>query len=441
MSYLFSSESVAEGHPDKMADQISDAILDRFMACDPNAKVACETLLTTGQVVLAGEIKSSAYVDVQDITRNTIRRIGYTKSVYGFDADSRGILSALHEQSVEIRQAVEKDNQREQGAGDQGMTFGFATNETADYMPLPIYLAHIIMRELAQVRREQNILVYDKYGQTRTYLRPDAKCQITVEYTDDHKPIHVHSVVLSTQHDDFDEDEVRMHKKIQTDIQTQFIPHVQRLLDEKNAALFTPQTAFHINPSGRFVIGGPHGDSGLTGRKIIVDTYGGSAPHGGGAFSGKDPSKVDRSGAYAARHIAKNMVAAGVCDKMLVQIAYAIGEPDPVSIYVDTYATAKKAITNAQIVQAIQDLFPLKPFEVEQRLHLRAPIYEPTARYGHFGRQPATSVYTFTDTTGQTKQIPIHLFSWEKLDYVKNIQTYFQLQPHDHDNLLPTRHA
>ncbi len=380
MSYFFTSESVSEGHPDKVADQISDALIDAFLAQDPESKVACETLVTTGQVVVAGEVKSQAYVDLQDIIRDTISEIGYTKSEYMFEAKSCGILSAIHEQSADINQGVDKKNKKDQGAGDQGMMFGYATNETDNYMPLPLELAHSLLRELSAIRRE---------GKQMKYLRPDAKSQVTIEYSDDHKPMGISAIVVSTQHDDFDK-EAKMLAKIKEDVRTILIPRVMKKQPKRIQKLFDGKYALHVNPTGKFVIGGPHGDTGLTGRKIIVDTYGGKGAHGGGAFSGKDPSKVDRSAAYAMRHIAKNLVAAGVCDEVLVQVAYAIGVAKPVGFYVNTYGTARVAMNDGQIASLISKNVGMTPYEIETRFNLRTPMYKETASFGHMGRTPKT---------------------------------------------------
>ncbi len=416
MGYLFTSESVSEGHPDKVADQISDAVLDKLLAFDPQSKVACETLVTTGQVVMAGEIKTQAYVDLQRIAREVINRIGYTKSEYMFDGNSCGVLSAIHEQSDDINRGVVRQTAEQQGAGDQGMMFGYATNETENYMPLSLDLAHRLLRVLADIRRE---------GKEMTYLRPDAKSQVTIEYDDDNSPKRIDTIVISTQHDEFDTDE-RMQQQIRKDVLNILIPRVKETI--KNPAikaLFTDDITYHVNPTGKFVIGGPHGDSGLTGRKIIVDTYGGKGAHGGGAFSGKDPSKVDRSAAYAARHIAKNMVAAGVADEMLVQISYAIGVAEPVSIYVNTYGRSHVDLSDGEIAQYIGKMFDLRPYAIEQRLKLRNPIYEETAAYGHMGREPRTVVKRFESLYHETKVVEVELFTWEKLDYVEEIRKAF----------------
>ncbi len=417
MPYLFTSESVSEGHPDKVADQISDALIDHFLAFDPDSKVACETLVTTGQVILAGEVKSRAYLDVQEIARSVIRRIGYTKSEYMFEANSCGVLSAIHEQSADINQGVDKVEKEEQGAGDQGMMFGYATNETDDYMPLALDLAHKILQELAELRREHTDI---------TYLRPDAKSQVTLEYDDNNQPIRIDAIVVSTQHDDFGSEE-EMQAKIKQDIISILIPRVKEKY-AKFAHFFNDQIKYHINPTGKFVIGGPHGDTGLTGRKIIVDTYGGKGAHGGGAFSGKDPSKVDRSAAYATRHIAKNLVAAGVADEVLVQVSYAIGVAQPMGIYVNTYNTAKVKMTDGEIAQKVSEVFDMRPYFIEQRLKLRNPIYSETAAYGHMGRQPKTVVKEFRSPEGKTVSKEVELFTWEKLDYVPKVKEAFGLK-------------
>ncbi len=415
MSYLFTSESVSEGHPDKVADQISDALIDNFMAWDPSSKVACETLVTTGQVILAGEVKTQTYLDVQKIAREVIRRIGYTKSEYMFEANSCGVLSAIHDQSSDINQGVERANPEDQGAGDQGMMFGYATKETDNFMPLPIDLAHALLYELASIRKE---------GKEMTYLRPDSKSQVTIEYSDNHEPIRIDSVVLSTQHDDFDE-ESTMLKKISDDVKSILIPRVKAGLKPELQHLFNDGITYHINPTGKFVIGGPHGDTGLTGRKIIVDTYGGKGAHGGGAFSGKDPSKVDRSAAYATRHIAKNMVAAGVCNEVLVQVSYAIGVAKPCGLYVNTYGTSNLGLTDGEIAKKIETIFDLRPYAIEQRLKLRNPIYTETAAYGHMGRKNEVVTKEFTQPDGSTKLVEVELFTWEKLDYVDKIKSAF----------------
>ena len=414
MGYLFTSESVSEGHPDKIADQISDALIDNFLAFDPHSKVACETLVTTGQVILAGEVKSNTYIDVQQIARNVIKQIGYTKSEYMFEANSCGVLSAIHEQSPDINQGVERGKPEEQGAGDQGMMFGYAVNETDNYMPLALDLSHALLRELAEIRRENREI---------TYLRPDAKSQVTLEYSDDNKPVRVNTIVISTQHDDFDT-ESKMLKKIKEDIVNILIPRVIKKYPQY-APYFDENIIYHINPTGIFVIGGPHGDTGLTGRKIIVDTYGGKGAHGGGAFSGKDPSKVDRSAAYAMRHIAKNLVAAGVADEILVQVSYAIGVAEPTGVYVNTYGTAKVKLTDGEIAKKIQEIFPLRPYDIEQRLKLRNPIYSETASYGHMGRTPKVVTKVFSSPYHRTKKIEVELFTWEKLDYVETIRKAF----------------
>jgi len=416
MPYLFTSESVSEGHPDKIADQISDALIDNFLAFDPDSKVACETLVTTGQVILAGEVKSNIYLDVQQIARDVIKKIGYTKGEYMFDANSCGVLSAIHEQSQDINQGVDKVNKEEQGAGDQGMMFGYATNETKNYMPLALDLSHKILQELAEIRRENSEV---------TYLRPDAKAQVTLVYDDNNKPIRIDTIVVSTQHDEF-ADEATMLSTIKKDIINLLIPRVIRKNPDYKH-LFTDKIKYHINPTGKFVIGGPHGDTGLTGRKIIVDTYGGKGAHGGGAFSGKDPSKVDRSAAYATRHIAKNLVAAGVADEVLVQVSYAIGVAEPMGIYVNTYGTSKVNMTDGEIAQIVSKLFDMRPYFIEQRLKLRNPIYSETATYGHMGREPKTITKIFKAPNGKEKAIEVELFTWEKLDYIDKIQQAFGL--------------
>lgn len=419
MPYLFTSESVSEGHPDKIADQISDALIDYFLAFDPNSKVACETLVTTGQVVLAGEVKSNSYLDVQDIAREVIRKIGYTKSEYMFEANSCGILSAIHEQSSDINQGVDRKKKEEQGAGDQGMMFGYATNETDDYMPLALNLAHKLLEELATIRRENKQI---------KYLRPDAKSQVTLEYDDNNRPIRIDAIVISTQHDDFAKD-AEMQARIRKDMINILIPRVKAKYP-KYAHLFNNQIKYHINPTGKFVIGGPHGDTGLTGRKIIVDTYGGKGAHGGGAFSGKDPSKVDRSAAYATRHIAKNLVAAGLCDEVLVQVSYAIGVAQPTSINVNTYGTAKVALTDGQIAGIIMKMpcFDMRPYFIEKRLKLRHPIYSETAAYGHMGRKNEVVEKTFSAPGGKFLKRKVELFTWEKLDAVKEVKKAFKLK-------------
>ncbi|WP_130736616.1 methionine adenosyltransferase [Flavobacterium sp. J27] len=416
MAYLFTSESVSEGHPDKVADQISDALIDNFLAFDPESKVACETLVTTGQVILAGEVKSKTYLDVQQIAREVIRKIGYTKSEYMFEADSCGVLSAIHEQSADINQGVDRATKEEQGAGDQGMMFGYATNETEEYMPLALKLSHEILQVLAELRRE---------NQAITYLRPDAKSQVTLEYNNDNKPVRIDAIVVSTQHDDF-ADEPTMLAKIKKDIIEILIPRVIAK-NPQYAHLFNDSIKYHINPTGKFVIGGPHGDTGLTGRKIIVDTYGGKGAHGGGAFSGKDPSKVDRSAAYATRHIAKNLVAAGIADEILVQVSYAIGVAEPTNIYVNTYGTSKLSITDGEIAKKVAEIFDMRPYFIEQRLKLRNPIYSETAAYGHMGRKSETVTKTFTAPGGNEKTVTVELFTWEKLDFVDKIKSAFGL--------------
>ena len=417
MSYLFTSESVSEGHPDKVADQISDALIDHFLALDPNSKVACETLVTTGQVVVAGEVKSKAYLDVQEIVRGVIRKIGYTKSEYMFEANSCGILSAIHEQSSDINQGVDRKKKEEQGAGDQGMMFGYATNETEDYMPLALDLAHKILQELAVLRRENKQI---------KYLRPDAKSQVTLEYDNNNKPVRIDAIVVSTQHDDFDTDQ-KMSDRIRKDIINILIPRVKSKY-KKYAKLFNDNIKYHINPTGKFVIGGPHGDTGLTGRKIIVDTYGGKGAHGGGAFSGKDPSKVDRSAAYATRHIAKNLVAAGVCDEVLVQVSYAIGVAQPTSINVNTFGTSKLGISDGEIARQVSSIFDMRPYFIEQRLKLRNPIYSETAAYGHMGRKSEMVEKSFSTPEGKIIKKKVELFTWEKLDYVPKIKKAFGLK-------------
>ena len=421
MGYLFTSESVSEGHPDKVADQISDAIIDHFLAFDPNSKVACETLVTTGQVVLAGEVKSKTYLDVQDITRKVIADIGYTKSEYMFEAKSCGIFSAIHEQSADINQGVERKKKEDQGAGDQGMMFGYASRETDNYMPLPLELAHLILRELAAIRKDAK----HPLNKTLHYLRPDAKSQVTIEYGDDNQPVRIDTIVLSTQHDDFGK-EAEMLAQIKKDVKETFLPYIISKLPARVQVLFDTRYKLHVNPTGKFVIGGPHGDTGLTGRKIIVDTYGGRGAHGGGAFSGKDPSKVDRSAAYAARHIAKNMVAAGICDEVLVQVAYAIGVAEPVGVFVNTYGTAKVHLTDGEIAQQVEKIFDLRPYAIEKRFALRTPIYLETAAYGHMGRTPQVVTKTFKDGSGAIKKIKVKLFPWEELDYVKQLKKTFK---------------
>ncbi len=418
MSYLFSSESVSEGHPDKVADQISDAILDQFLAYDPKARVACESFVTTGQVVLMGEVSSDVYIDLQTIARNTINKIGYTKAEYQFDGNSCGILSAIHEQSQDINRGVDREEEKEQGAGDQGMMFGYATNETENYMPVTLDLAHLIMRTLADIRKE---------GKEMTYLRPDAKSQVTVQYSDEGIPERIDTIVVSTQHDEFDEDEA-MLARIKDDVINILIPRVkQEIHSQKVLDLFGPDIKYYVNPTGKFVIGGPHGDTGLTGRKIIVDTYGGKGAHGGGAFSGKDSSKVDRSAAYAARHIAKNMVAAGISDEILVQISYAIGVAKPMNIYVNTYGRSRVQMTDGEIAKKIEQLFDLRPNAIERTLKLRQPMFQETATYGHMGRKNETVRKKFTSHYHETLEVDVELFTWEKLDRVDDIKREFGL--------------
>ncbi len=428
MGYLFTSESVSEGHPDKVADQISDAVLDELLAFDPSSKVACETMVTTGQVIIAGEVKSQAYVDLQEVARRTIQRIGYTKAEYKFEAESCGVLSAIHEQSADINRGVEREDPMNQGAGDQGMMFGYATNETENFMPLSLDLAHNILLVLAEIRKE---------GKEMTYLRPDAKSQVTIEYDDQGKPVRVDTIVVSTQHDDFiqpsatlseEEADRQMLAQIHKDVIEILMPRViAGIHNPEILKLFNDQIKYHVNPTGKFVIGGPHGDTGLTGRKIIVDTYGGKGAHGGGAFSGKDPSKVDRSAAYAARHIAKNMVAAGVADEMLVQISYAIGVAEPINIYVNTYGKSRVNMSDGEIAKVVGKLFDLRPKAIEERLKLRNPIYEETAAYGHMGRKPQTVTKTFQSRYMEPKTVEVELFTWEKLDYVDQIKKEFSL--------------
>ena len=417
MPYLFTSESVSEGHPDKVADQISDALIDNFLAFDPDSKVACETLVTTGQVVLAGEVKSNTYLDVQRIAREMIEKIGYTKAEYQFDSKSCGVLSAIHEQSEDINRGVDRASKEEQGAGDQGMMFGYATNETENYMPLALDLSHKILQVLADLRRE---------GKEITYLRPDAKSQVTIEYSDDNVPTRIDAIVVSTQHDDFDEENT-MLAKIKSDIINILIPRVKALLPDHIQKLFNDDIKYHINPTGKFVIGGPHGDTGLTGRKIIVDTYGGKGAHGGGAFSGKDPSKVDRSAAYATRHIAKNLVAAGVADEVLVQVSYAIGVVEPMGIYINTYGTSKVGMNDGEIAKKVSEVFDMRPYAIETRLNLRTPIYSETAAYGHMGRKNEVVKKTFINASNQPKEFEVELFTWEKLDYVDKVKEAFGL--------------
>ncbi|HAE31179.1 MAG TPA: methionine adenosyltransferase [Flavobacteriales bacterium] len=418
MPYLFTSESVSEGHPDKVADQISDALIDNFMAFDPESKVACETLVTTGQVVLAGEVKTNTYLDVQTIARETIKKIGYTKSEYMFDANSCGILSAIHEQSEDINQGVERANPEDQGAGDQGMMFGYATKETENYIPLGLDLAHKILLEMTNIRNKEPELI--------PYLRPDAKSQITIEYSDENVPLRIDTIVVSTQHDDFDSEET-MLAKIKKDIVEIVVERVKANCSPEIQKLFTDDIQYHINPTGIFVIGGPHGDTGLTGRKIIVDTYGGKGAHGGGAFSGKDPSKVDRSAAYATRHIAKNMVAAGLCDEVLVQVSYAIGVAEPCGLFVETYGTSKVNLSDGEIAEKISNIFDMRPYYIEQRLKLRNPMYSETAAYGHMGRKNETVTKTFEAPDGKKVTKDVELFTWEKLDFVSDIKEAFQL--------------
>ena len=417
MAYLFTSESVSEGHPDKVADQISDALLDNFLAFDPSSKVACETLVTTGQVVLAGEVKSDTYLDVQQIAREVINDIGYTKGAYQFSGDSCGVISLIHEQSQDINQGVDRETKEEQGAGDQGMMFGYATKETHNYMPLALDISHKILIELAKLRRENDDI---------TYLRPDAKSQVTIEYSDDNVPQRIDAIVVSTQHDPFDEDE-KMLAKIKKDIVEILIPRVKEQMPDYVQALFNDKIVYHVNPTGKFVIGGPHGDTGLTGRKIIVDTYGGKGAHGGGAFSGKDPSKVDRSAAYAARHIAKNLVAAGVADEILVQVSYAIGVVEPTSIFVDTYGTKNVDLTDGQIAKKAAEIFDMRPAAIEERLKLRNPIYRETAAYGHMGKEPRTCTKIFESPYSGKVSKEVELFTWEKLDYVDQVKKAFDL--------------
>ena len=417
MAYLFTSESVSEGHPDKVADQISDALIDNFLAFDASSKVACETLVTTGQVILAGEVKSKAYLDVQKIARDVINKIGYTKSEYMFDGNSCGVMSAIHEQSPDINQGVERSNDEDQGAGDQGMMFGYATNETESFMPLPLEISHILLKELAALRKE---------GIQMSYLRPDSKSQVTIEYDDDNNPFKIDAIVVSTQHDDFDT-EPKMLAKIKDDVINILIPRVKKLLPSNIQKLFNENINYHVNPTGIFVIGGPHGDTGLTGRKIIVDTYGGKGAHGGGAFSGKDPSKVDRSAAYATRHIAKNLVAAGLADEILVQVAYAIGVADPVGLYVNTYDTSKLNISDGEIARKISAIFDMRPHAIEKRFNLRSPIYSETAAYGHMGRNPEKITKKFTSADGNKINIEVELFPWEKLDYVEKVKASFSI--------------
>jgi S-adenosylmethionine synthetase len=418
MPYLFTSESVSEGHPDKVSDQISDALVDHFIAFDPSSKVACETLVTTGQVVLAGEVKTKTYLDVQQIARDVITRIGYTKSEYMFEANSCGVLSAIHEQSPDINQGVERAKKEDQGAGDQGMMFGYATSETDNYMPLALDLSHKILQVMADIR---------KAGKEMTYLRPDSKSQVTIEYSDDNKPQRIDTIVVSTQHDDFDKDK-KMLAKIKKDVINIVIPRVKKMCNKKTQKLFGNKITYHVNPTGKFVIGGPHGDTGLTGRKIIVDTYGGKGAHGGGAFSGKDPSKVDRSAAYATRHIAKNLVAAGVCEEVLVQVSYAIGVARPTNIYVNTYGSANVKMNDGKIAKIVEKVFDMRPYHIETRLKLRTPIYSDSAAYGHMGRTPEKKTVTFTDGSGKKITKKVETFTWEKLDYVSKVKKAFGIK-------------
>ena len=416
MAYLFTSESVSEGHPDKVADQISDALIDNFLAFDSSSKVACETLVTTGQVILAGEVKSKAYLDVQKIARDVINKIGYTKSEYMFDGNSCGVLSAIHEQSPDINQGVERTKDEDQGAGDQGMMFGYATNETENFMPLPLEISHLLLKELAALRKE---------GKEMTYLRPDSKSQVTIEYDDQNNPVKIDAIVVSTQHDDFNSETIMLNK-IKEDVINILVPRVKNLLPANIQSLFNENINYHVNPTGIFVIGGPHGDTGLTGRKIIVDTYGGKGAHGGGAFSGKDPSKVDRSAAYATRHIAKNLVAAGIVEEVLVQVAYAIGVAEPVGLYVNTYGTSKVDMNDGQIAEKLNEIFDMRPYAIEQRFNLRSPIYSETAAYGHMGRSPEKIKKEFTAADGSKINVEVELFPWEKLDYVEKIKSSFE---------------
>ncbi len=418
MAYLFTSESVSEGHPDKVADQISDALLDEFLAYDPQSKVACETLVTTGQVVLAGEVRTKTYIDVQKVAREVICRIGYTESAYQFECNSCGVMTLIHEQSPDINRGVDRDDPMEQGAGDQGMMFGYATTETDNYMPLPLELSHKLLIELAAIRREKKVM---------TYLRPDSKSQVTIEYSDDDKPLRVHTIVLSTQHDEFDNDDERMLEKIRQDVKEILIPRIVDQLPERLKLLFDDNFILHVNPTGKFVIGGPHGDTGLTGRKIIVDTYGGKGAHGGGAFSGKDPSKVDRSAAYAARHIAKNIVAAGVTDEILVQLSYAIGVVKPIGVFVNTFGKSKVNLTDGEISKKIEELYDLRPAAIEQQLKLRNPIYRETASYGHMGRTPQTVIKKFDSPYWDELSLEVELFTWEKLDFVDTFKNAFDI--------------
>ena len=418
MSYLFTSESVSEGHPDKVSDQISDALLDEFLAFDPQSKVACETLVTTGQVVLAGEVRTSTYIDVQKVARETIKKIGYTNSDYQFEYNSCGVITLIHEQSHDINRGVDREDPMEQGAGDQGMMFGYATNETDNYMPLPLDLSHKLLIEMAAIRREEKVM---------TYLRPDSKSQVTIEYDDKDKPLRVHTIVISTQHDEFDNDDERMLKKIKSDVKDILIPRVVKQLPERLQSLFDDQFILHVNPTGKFVIGGPHGDTGLTGRKIIVDTYGGKGAHGGGAFSGKDPSKVDRSAAYAARHIAKNIVAAGIAEEILVQLSYAIGVVEPIGVFVNTYGKSNVDLTDGDIARKIEEVYDVRPAAIEQGLKLRFPIYLETASYGHMGRTPQMVTKTFNSPYWEERTLEVELFTWEKLDYVDRFKKAFNV--------------
>lgn len=418
MAYLFTSESVSEGHPDKVSDQISDALLDEFLAFDPQSKVACETLVTTGQVVLAGEVRTSTYIDVQKVARETIKKIGYTKSDYQFEYNSCGVITLIHEQSHDINRGVDREDPMEQGAGDQGMMFGYATNETDNYMPLPLDLSHRLLIEMAEIRREEKLM---------TYLRPDSKSQVTIEYDDNDIPLRVHTIVISTQHDEFDNDDERMLAKIKKDVKEILIPRVVKQLPSRLQSLFDDQFILHVNPTGKFVIGGPHGDTGLTGRKIIVDTYGGKGAHGGGAFSGKDPSKVDRSAAYAARHIAKNIVAAGIADEILVQLSYAIGVVEPIGVFVNTYGKSNVELSDGEIARKIEKVYDLRPAAIEQGLKLRNPIYLETASYGHMGRTPQTVTKNFESQYWETKTIEVELFTWEKLNYVDTFKKAFNV--------------
>jgi len=418
MAYLFTSESVSEGHPDKVSDQISDALLDEFLAFDPQSKVACETLVTTGQVVLAGEVRTSTYIDVQKVARETIKKIGYTKSAYQFEYNSCGVITLIHEQSHDINRGVDREDPMEQGAGDQGMMFGYATNETDNYMPLPLDLSHKLLIEMARIRREEKVM---------TYLRPDSKSQVTIEYDDNDKPIRVHTVVISTQHDEFDSNDDRMLEKIKTDVKEILIPGVVKQLPERLQSLFDDHIILHVNPTGKFVIGGPHGDTGLTGRKIIVDTYGGKGAHGGGAFSGKDPSKVDRSAAYAARHIAKNIVAAGIADEILIQLSYAIGVVEPIGVFVNSFGKSNVDLTDGEIARKIEEVYDLRPAAIEQGLKLRNPIYLETASYGHMGRTPQMVTKTFESPYWDKRTLEVELFTWEKLDYLERFQKAFSV--------------